>query len=137
MCQTTDQRLERKKLGKLTFENFVFSKSVLCFEHKKHGLSAKQQVIFLKTVAYVCKWEFSDFYLQAKRFARKFSVIERKHRISSENVFLRVFKGAVQVSSATFEKMMIKSTLLFVAGLGLCVFLYPDRKVSQVVKSTN
>ena len=36
VCQTSNQRAERKKMGKLTFEKFVFfyRKSILDFERK-------------------------------------------------------------------------------------------------------
>ena len=41
VCQTTDQRAERKKNGEINLENLFFQ-SILVSEEKKLGLSAKQ-----------------------------------------------------------------------------------------------
>ena len=41
VCQTTNQREERKTLGKLNLKNCVLQ-TILDFEMKKHGVSAKQ-----------------------------------------------------------------------------------------------
>ena len=88
--------------------------------------------MILKTVAYKCRWSFSESFLEAKIFVWKFSVIERKHRITGENVFSGLSKAQFTCPMQYFEKMMINVNLQIVARLGLCVFFYSDRKVSQV-----
>ena len=86
----------------------------------------------LKTVAYLCSWPFSEFFLETKIFVWKFSVKERKHRISRGNVFSGLSKAHFKCWVQHFEKKMIKVNFTF-CGLFriVCVFFCSERKVSQ------
>ena len=101
-------------------------------EQAKHGLSAKQKGIILKTVAYMCRWSFSENFVEAKIFVWKFSVIERKHRTSSEKVFSVLSKAHFNCTVQQFEKKVIKVNFTFCGFFRtLCVFFCSERKVSQ------
>ena len=110
VCQTTDQRTERTKLGKLTLKN-CFINQFWTLRKKKLGFSAKQWGMNLKTVAYLCSWPFSEIFLETKIFVWKISVIERKHRISHGNVFSGLSKAHFKCSVQHFEKKDDKSKL--------------------------
>ena len=132
VCQTTDQRGERNKMGKLTWKNCFFFNQFWTLRKKKLGSSAKQRGMILKTVAYLCRWPFSEIFREAKLFVWKFSVIERKHRISRGNVFSGLSKAHFKCSVQHFEKKMIKVNFTF-CGLfrTVCVFFWSERKSSQ------
>ena len=131
VCQTTDQRAERTKLGKLTLKN-CFINQFWTLRKKKLGFSAKQWGMNLKTVAYLCSWPFSEIFLETKIFVWKISVIERKHRISHGNVFSGLSKAHFKCSVQHFEKNMIKVNFTFYGLFRIvCVFLCSEKKVSQ------
>ena len=131
VCQTTAQFAERKKIGELNLEKLFFQ-SFLEIEAKKLGLSAKQQGMILKTVAYLCRWPFSEIFLEANIFEWKFSVIERKNRFSGENDFSGSSKAHFKCPVKHFAKKMIEVNFKFCALLRtLCVFFGSEKKVSQ------
>ena len=75
---------------------------------------------------------FRNFVMEAKLFEWKFSVIGRKHRISSENVFSGLSKAHFKYPVQHFEKKMIKVNFTFCALFRtLCVFFCSERKVSR------
>ena len=75
---------------------------------------------------------FRNFVMEAKLFEWKFSVIGRKHRISSENVFSGLSKAHFKCPVQHFEIKMIKVNFTFCAPFTtLCVFFCSERKVSQ------
>ena len=125
MCQTTNQRVERKKLGKLPFEILVFFFFLIIFGFwaEKTWTFSKTEGKILEIVAYRCRRTFSENFLEAKILLWKFSVIEWKHRISDENVFSGLSKAQFTCPVQHFEKMMIKVNFTF-CGLfrTLCVF---------------
>ena len=88
--------------------------------------------MILKTVAYMCRWTFSEIILEAKLFVWNISVIERKHRFSGENVFLGLSKAHFKCPVQYLEKKMIKVNFTFCALFRfLCVFFCSERKLSQ------
>ena len=88
--------------------------------------------MILKTVAYMCRWTFSEIILEAKLFVWKFSVIERKHHFSCEKVFLGLSKAHFKCPVQYLEKKMIKVNFTFCALFRiLCVFFCSERKLSQ------
>ena len=88
--------------------------------------------MILTTVAYMCRFSFSGNFPEAKIFVWKFSIIERKHRISSEKLFSGLSKAHFNCPVQQFEKKVIKVNFTF-CGLfrTLCVFFCSERKVSQ------
>ena len=75
---------------------------------------------------------FRNFVMEAKLFEWKFSVIGRKHRISSENVFSGLSKAHFKCPVQHFEIKMIKVIFTFCGLLRtVCVFFCSERKVSQ------
>ena len=80
----------------------------------------------------MCRWSFSENFVEAKIFVWKFSVIERKHRTSSEKVFSVFSKAHFKCPVQHFEKKMIKLNFTF-CGLFRTVFVFfcSERKVSQ------
>ena len=98
-------------MGKLTRKIFFSINFELWW--KKIGFKAKQWGMILKTVAYLCRWPVSENFPEAKLFVWKFSVIERKHRISGENVFSGLSKAHFKCPVQHFEKMMIKVNFTF------------------------
>ena len=138
VCQTTDQRRERKTLGKLTFEKFVF-----LFTKNQFWIWAETTWTFSKTVrhvsqniAYICRWSLSEIFMEAKIFVWKFSVNERKHRIPSEKVFSGFSKAHFKCPVQHFEKEVMKVKFTF-CGLfrALCVFLLRQESESGVSKA--
>ena len=88
--------------------------------------------MILKSVAYLCRWTFSEIILEAKLFVWKFSVNERKHRFSGENVFLGLSKANFKCPVKHFAKKMIEVNFTFCALFRtLCVFFCSEKKVSQ------
>ena len=86
----------------------------------------------LKSVAYMCRWTFSEIILEANLFVWKFSVIERKHRFSGENVFLGLSKANFKCPVQYVEKKMIKVNFTFCGLFRIsCIFLCSERKLSQ------
>ena len=86
----------------------------------------------LKTVAYMCRWSFSENFLEAKLFEWRISVLERKHRISSEKVFSGFSKAHFKCLVQHFEKKMIRVNFTFCRLFRtVCVFFCSDRKISQ------
>ena len=88
--------------------------------------------MILKTVAYKSRWTNSENFMEAKRFAWKFLVIERKHRISGENISSALLKAHSKCPVEHFEKKMIKVNFTICGFFrSLCVFFCSGRKVSQ------
>ena len=131
VCQTTDQRAERNKMGKLTWKTCFFNQ-FWTLRKKKLGFSAKQWGMILKIVAYLGSWPISEIFLEAKIFVWKFSVLERKHRNSSEKVFSGFSKAHLKCPVQHFEKRMMNVNFTFCALFRtLCVFFWSGRKISQ------
>ena len=130
-CVKPPFNVRREINGEINLEKLFFQ-SILNFEEKKLVFSAKQWGMILKTVAYLCSWPFSEVFLEAKIFVWKFSVNERKHRISGGNVSTGVSNVHFKCSVQHFEKKMIKVNFTF-CGLfrTVCVFFWSERKVSQ------
>ena len=93
---------------------------------------SKTEVKILETVAYRCRRTFSQSFPDGKLFVWKFSVIERKHRISGENVFSELSKAHFKSPVQHFERKLIRRNFTF-CGLfrTVCVFFCYERKVSQ------
>ena len=92
--------------------------------------------MILKTVAYMCRWSFSEIFPEAKLFEWKFSVTERKHRTFRGNVFSGLSKAHFKCSVQHFEKKMMKVNFTFCRLFStVCVIFCSDRKVSQVFQN--
>ena len=127
VCQTTDQRRERKNIGEINLRKICFS----FYKKINFGFSAETTWTFSKTVrhdsqniAFICRWSLSEIFMEAKIFVWKFSVNERKHRIPSEKVFSGLSKAHFKCPVQHFEKEVMKVKFTF-CGLfrALCVFL--------------
>ena len=120
-----------KKLGKLNWKN-CFLDQFWTLRKKKLGPSAKQYGMIRKTVAYLCRWPFSENFPEANFFVWTLSVNERKHRISGENVFSGLSKAHFECPVQYFEKNMMKVKFTSCALFSnLCVFFCSEEKVSQ------
>ena len=123
-----------KKIGESTLRKicFFFKKINFGFWAEKTWTFSKTEGKILETVAYRCRGTFSENFPDGKIFVWKFSVIERKHRISGENVFSELSKAHFKSPVQHFERKLIKINFTF-CGLfrTVCVFFCYERKVSQ------
>ena len=127
----------KKNWGKYPSKNLFFFKIYSGFWAEKTWTFSKTEGKILETVAYRCRRTFSENFPNGKVFVWKFSVIERKHRISGENVFSELSKAHFKSPVQHFERKLIKINFTF-CGLGLCVFSSAMRgKLVRNVKSTN
>ena len=138
VCQATDQRAERTKLGKLTFEIFVFFQKQFCVLSRKTW-------IFSKTVR--VDSQYRSLHVQMNIFKRFCGSKNNCMKVSGHRTetpdfrwkcFLGVFEGDFKCPVQHFDKKLIRVSFTFY-GLfrTLCVFFCSERKDSQGFQNHN
>ena len=128
VCQTTNQREERKKIGEIKLEKLCASNNFGLWDEKTWSFSKTVKHDSQNRSLHEQMNNFRKFYgsknIGMKVFGHWTEILDFWRKL-----LLRVAKGAIQVSSATFQKKMI-NVKFTVCGFfrTLCDFFCSDRK---------
>ena len=110
VCQTTDQRRERKKLGKLTWKNSFFNQ-FWTLRRKNLDFQQNCKAWFSKPLPTCADDHLQKFFYGSKTIWMKVFGLWTETSVLWRKWFLRVVKGGLQVSSATLWEKVDKSKL--------------------------